>query len=156
MIEIYDWDQASPEQKEKIMDRAQADMEGIKAYVAEWLEKVRTDGDAALVEYTRQFDKKDFTLAELRVTPEDIERAYQAIDPNVLARMREQIAISTRFHEAQMQEMKMQWEIETVPGVTTGIKVVPIDAVGLYVPAGKAPLPTVEQTRSTESEALQL
>ncbi|MBI4359612.1 MAG: histidinol dehydrogenase [Candidatus Jacksonbacteria bacterium] len=144
-VKLIYWDQAEKGEKRKIMERSQADMEAIKADVDAWIDKFRQRGDEALVEYARKFDKPDFTAKELRVTKRDIEEAYANVDSETLAQMREQIRISRAFHEEQAKRIEKTWQIETVPGVITGVKKAPIESVGLYVPAGKSPLPTVAQ-----------
>jgi histidinol dehydrogenase len=153
MISLYDWKTAPEDFKEKIMSRAQADMEPIKESVAQWLQRVEREGDAAVLDYIRQFDDADFSLDRLRVSEADIEEAYAAVSAEFLKQVREQIKISKAFHEFQASKVVQEWEIETVPGVKTGCRVVPIDSVGLYVPAGKAPLPTVAQILTVAAKA---
>lgn len=153
MIPLYNWKTTSSADKNRIMNRAQADMVSIQDTVSKWLEKVRQKGDEALLEYIRAFDDPNFTLDRLRVSPADIQEAYKKTDPNVLRQMKEQIRISKAFHKAQADRIEKEWSIETVPGVITGVKKIPIDAVGLYVPAGKAPLPTVAQILTVAAAA---
>lgn len=153
MIEILKWSDTPNDVKEKIMKRAQADMLPIQQYVAEWIEKVKNEGDAAILEYIRKFDAPNFQIERLRVSKEDIEEAYAKVTPGVLSAIKEQIAISTAFHKKQAEMIAKEWSIETVPGVVTGLKKVPIDAAGLYVPAGKAPLPTVAQILTVAAKA---
>lgn len=153
MIKIYEWSKTSAQDQERIMKRAQADMEPIKKDVAAWLERVRKEGDTALIEYIRKFDNPSFEKSQLRVSKEDIAEAYKRIDPEVLTQMKEQIRISSAFHKAQAGKLEKTFEVETVKGVRTGFVRVPIDAVGLYVPAGKAPLPTVAQILTVAAAA---
>jgi histidinol dehydrogenase len=153
MIKIYDWKNIGEEDRSRLMQRAQADMEPIKETVAMWLNRVREEGDVAVLAYIRQFDDPNFSLNQLRVTKDDIQVAYERTDPNVLKMIRRQIEISHAFHIEQASKITREWEIESVPGVKTGVRVVPIDAVGLYVPAGKAPLPTVAQILTVAAKA---
>jgi len=145
MIKILKWSDTPRDVKEKIMQRAQADMEPIREYVAEWINRIKTDGDSAIIEYIRKFDDPNFNIKNLKVNKKDIDEAYSKIDPKVLEMIRKQIEISKAFHKKQAEMMEKEWVIETIPGVITGSKKVPVDAAGLYVPAGKAPLPTVAQ-----------
>lgn len=156
MISIYDWETISVEDRERLMRRASADMEPIKEVVTDWLNRVRDEGDGAVLDYIRQFDDSNFAMGRLRVNAEDIEIAYRKVDPMVLKRIREQIQISRRYHEVQAAKIEKEWEIEAVPGVITGVRVVPMDAVGLYVPAGKAPLPTVAQVLTVAAKVAQV
>lgn len=153
MIEIYDWASAEPEVKTRIMRRAQADMEAIKGVATLWLDRVKKEGDQALLAYIREFDDPSFELSRLRVSDSDIVEAYANVNPKVLEMIRKQIKISKRFHEEQASRITQEWEIESVPGVKTGVRVVPVDAAGLYVPAGKAPLPTVAQILTVTAKA---
>ncbi|MFA6435866.1 MAG: histidinol dehydrogenase [Candidatus Gracilibacteria bacterium] len=153
MIEIYDWESASPDIKSRIMRRAQADMEAIKGVATLWLDRVKKEGDAAVLAYIREFDDPSFELSRLRVSEADIAEAYEKVKPEVLEMIRKQIQISRRFHQEQASRITQEWEIESVPGVKTGVRVVPVDAAGLYVPAGKAPLPTVAQILTVTAKA---
>ena len=121
-IKLLEWSKATEEEKRKIMQRSEADMEAVKADVSVWIDKVRQKGDEALVLYARKFDKPDFTAKELRVTACDIEEAYKAVAHETLAKMREQIRISRAFHEASRAKIEREWQIETVQGVITGAK----------------------------------
>lgn len=126
------------------MQRAQADIAAVKEKVAGIINDVRTNGDAALVKYTKMWDTEDFTAEKLRVTKEDIERTYENVAPNVLEQIKAQIALAKKFHEAQRVNIT-DWEAETAPGILVGEKWTPIEAVGLYIPGGKNPFPTVQQ-----------
>src|SRR3990167_5480929 len=152
-IQVYEWAKAPEEIKEKIMRRAQADMGAIEKEVAQWIAKLVQGGDKAMVEYAQKYDDPKFALEKLRVSDADIKEAYENTDTEVLQMIREQIRISRIFHEKQRERMETSWQIETVPGVITGAKKAPIESVGLYVPAGKAPLPTVAQILTVAAKA---
>ncbi|MFX6803822.1 histidinol dehydrogenase, partial [Acinetobacter baumannii] len=64
--------------------------------------------------------------------------------PEIIDRIREQIQLSKRFHTVQKSHIK-DWEEEMEPGIVVGEKWTPISNVGLYVPGGKNPFPTVQQ-----------
>jgi histidinol dehydrogenase len=145
MIEIYNWSKTSLQDKERIMNRSQSNMETLRSYVDEIITAVRIDGDEAVVKYARQFDDPTFTADRIRVTPNEIDKAYQTVDKRVIATMRRQIGISSAYAEAERERIVMDWKTEITPGVVTGMRYTPIDSVGLYVPAGKAPLPVVAQ-----------
>lgn len=145
MINIYIWDKTSFINKQRIMKRSQFEMDLINKCVSDIVQEVRKDGDRALEKYSRKFDNHDFTTNQIRVTGEDIKKAYQAADKKVIDAMKEQIRIASAYAKAEMDNIVMDWRIETVPGVVTGLRYTPIESVGLYVPAGKAPLPVVAQ-----------
>ena len=156
MISIYEWKTVDADIRKRIMDRAQADMEPIKESVATWLERVREQGDEAILDYIRKFDDAKFELSRLRVGEADIKEAYLNVDDRVLETIQQQIEISQKYHKVQASKVEQEWEIETIPGVKTGARIVPVDAVGLYVPAGKAPLPTVAQILTVAAKAAEV
>ncbi|OGJ50874.1 histidinol dehydrogenase [Candidatus Peregrinibacteria bacterium RIFOXYB2_FULL_32_7] len=155
MIQIYKWSEIDPKIKMKIMRRAVADIDSIKDQVALIIKDVKEKGDSALVDYIRKFDNPDFDIKNLKVSAEDIKTAYEKVNPQTLEMIKKQISISKKFHEYQAEQLKKveNWEIESTKGVITGQRVTPIDAVGLYVPAGKAPLPTVSQILTVTAKA---
>ncbi len=153
MIKIYEWSKTSAKDKQRIMVRSQADMGLIAKYVGGIIQDVRKNGDKALVKYTRKFDNPDFTAGMIKVTKNDIRKAYKKVDPKVIRIMREQIKISSTYAKTEKSKLAMDWKIETTPGVVTGMRLTPMDSVGLYVPAGKAPLPVVAQILAVAAKA---
>lgn len=143
-IPVVRWSEASHEERQRIMKRSQADLDGARASARSWIDQIEQRGDAALLDYIREFDDKNFSLDRLRVTKEDIAAAYDAVDPHTVSMIRKQIEISREFHKRQLPS-SWQETAEYVPGVTTGWKITPIESVGLNVPAGQVPLPTVMQ-----------
>ncbi len=143
------------EVRRRIFQRAQADIERIAPDVRSMIDAIRNGGDAALVDYVRKFDAPNFSTDQICVSREDITKAYQDVSPETLSLMQRQIEISRNFHEKQAERLyaDADWSIEYVPGVRTGVRKGPIDAVGLYVPAGKAPLPTVAQILTVAAKA---
>lgn len=151
MLNIYRWSQTDPQTRKKILDRAMLDIAEIKDYVAEWMETIRKEGDAGIVQYTRQFDNKDFDLKELRVTPDDIQQAYRMVNPRVVDVLKRQIAIS---RENALSKARQETVLKSfVPGVQVGYKITPIESVGLAIPAGQVPLPTVMQILAVTAKA---
>lgn len=101
------------------------------------IDTVKKEGDQALVYYTQQFDGVELT--DLRVTKAELDNAYRHIDQPVLAAIRQAIANVRAFHE---QQKGKSW-FQTAPdGTILGQRVTPLDAVGVYVPGGKAAYPS--------------
>ncbi|BAD65582.1 MULTISPECIES: histidinol dehydrogenase [Shouchella] len=101
------------------------------------IETVKKEGDQALVDYTQQFDGVELT--DLCVTKAELDNAYRHIDQPVLAAIRQAIANVRAFHE---QQKAKSW-FQTAPdGTILGQRVTPLDAVGVYVPGGKAAYPS--------------
>lgn len=151
MLNVYEWAKTDKQIKKKIMDRAMFDMSSIREYVAQWIETIRREGDAGIVKYTRQFDNKTFALKNLKVTHNDVQRAYTEVNPRVVEIIKRQIAISSQnAHSKARQEMVLK---SFVPGVQVGYKITPLASVGLAVPAGQVPLPTVMQILTVTAKA---
>lgn len=143
MLNIFDWPKTENQTKKKITDRAMLDISAIREYVAVWIEIIKKEGDAGIVKYTRQFDNKNFQLKDLRVTKSDINRAYKTVNPKVIDVMKRQIGISRQNAESKAKQETVLKSF--IPGVQVGYKITPIESVGLAVPAGQVPLPTVMQ-----------
>ncbi|WNY29013.1 Histidinol dehydrogenase [Methanimicrococcus stummii] len=102
------------------------------------LENVKTNGDAAILEYAKQFDKAE--LETLLVTPAETEEAIASLDSNLLKHLRQAAENIRRFHAAQLP--KEIWYIEDTPGIVLGQKTIPLEKVGCYVPGGRASYPS--------------
>ncbi len=98
---------------------------------------VRRRGDAALLELTERFDR--VRLERLRVPSDEIREARRQADRNIVDALEVAIANIRRFHAAQD---VATGPVETMPGVVCRREARAIDRVGLYVPAGSAPLPS--------------
>ncbi|HZM87225.1 MAG TPA: histidinol dehydrogenase [Blastocatellia bacterium] len=107
--------------------------------VADIIQDVRSRGDAALIDYTAQFDGVSIEATDLRVTTESLVRIAASANPEVLTALREAIRRIRLFHEYERQQ---SWEIETSDGVRLGQRITPIDCAGLYVPGGTASYPS--------------
>ena len=105
--------------------------------VAEIIRQVRENGDVALRELTLRFDRLE--LDGLRVATEEVKLAEQQVDTAARAAMATAIRNIKSFHSAQLTDPV---RVETAPGVICERINRPIGAVGLYVPAGSAPLPS--------------
>jgi len=101
------------------------------------IEQVRADGDTTLRALTRRFDGVE--LGDLRVSEAEFAAAEAAVGAELRAAMQAAIARLTAYHQA---GAPTGFEIDTAPGVRCGRIVRPIPRVGLYVPAGSAPLPS--------------
>lgn len=125
----------TPEQYPTLCTRPQKDTTQLNATVCEILNEVRQRGDSAIKDFEKKFDNAEIT--DLRVSEEEIEKAYSEIDPS----LREAIVLAHKniqtFHESQRFHGE---KIETCPGVTCWQKSVAIEKVGLYIPGGTAPL----------------
>lgn len=106
--------------------------------VNEIIENVRTRKDAAVFDYTRQFDHAEITKDNVLVTEEEIREAYEQVDASLLAVIRKALVNIKKYHEKQVQN---SW-FTTEDGIILGQKVTPLETVGVYVPGGKAVYPS--------------
>lgn len=116
---------------------AVSDNAPVETLVAEILNAVRNDGDAAVREFSRRFDKAELEVFE--VTEAERLAALNDLDPQSRADTEFAIANVRAFAEAQLATIK-PLEVEPLPGVHMGHRVIPIERVGCYVPGGRYPL----------------
>jgi histidinol dehydrogenase len=100
---------------------------------------VRTRGDAALIDYAKQFDHCVLDVAGLRVGETELRKAAARVDSNVVAALREAIKRVRAFHE---REREYSWVVYGANGVCLGQRVTSIERVGVYVPGGTASYPS--------------
>jgi histidinol dehydrogenase len=137
-MRVTDWHSLSADARRDILQRpAQRDAGAVADTVKAIVARVRREGDAALAALTVQLD--GVRVASLRVTEQEFLAADQALDSSQHAAIEQAIATVKCFHAAQLQA---PLRVETAPGVVCERLIVPIGAVGLYVPAGSAPLPS--------------
>lgn len=132
------WSRLDEKQRAKLLQRpAVVDDVGIRTGTAAIIEEVRRDGDAALRRLTLEYDRAE--IDELRVSDEELERAEKTLSGEQVDAIDLAINNVRIFHHAQM---NTDIRVETMQGVVCERVSHPIDAVGLYVPAGTAPLPS--------------
>ena len=107
--------------------------------VQEIVDNVKENGNKALFEYTKKFDKADITEANIKVTKEEIEEAYKQVDEHLLEVIRKALVNIRTYHEKQKQ---YSWFDTTEDGTMLGQKVTAMNSVGVYVPGGKAVYPS--------------
>ncbi len=112
----------------------------VQQRVADIVADVRSRGDAALVAYTNQFDRRQVSNAcELEITQAQLQAALASL-PQATREALETAAERVRsYHEKQRQD---SWTYTQADGTVLGQKVTPLDRVGIYVPGGKAAYPS--------------
>lgn len=105
--------------------------------VSEIIENVRKNGDTALFEYCRKFDRAD--LKSLTVSKEEIDEAVESVEPKFLKILEAAADNIRKFHEKQVRN---SFIINDEDGIVVGQKVIPVDRAGLYVPGGTAAYPS--------------
>jgi len=121
-----------------------ADDAAIDAAVVNILNQVKSDGDTAVLGFTKQFDRLNVnSVAELEIPKSDLEAAYLQLSSeqkNALDIAAQRVRI---YHEQQRKEAGCHsWEYTEKDGTRLGQKVTPLDRVGIYVPGGKAAYPS--------------
>ncbi|MCX5704082.1 MAG: histidinol dehydrogenase, partial [Candidatus Omnitrophica bacterium] len=109
----------------------------VEEKVKKILEDVRLLGDEALIKYTRKFDGVKLSARQLKVSEIEISGAYQNISPNFICSLKVIIENVNRFYK---KTLRKSWRIKDAEGAILGENYTPIEKVGIYIPAGTAPL----------------
>ena len=124
---------------ENLLKRSPSSYGKFENAVAEIVENVRNNKDAAVFEYTKKFDGADINAGNIKVTKEEIDEAYEQVDPSLLDVIRKALVNIREYHEKQK---KYSWFDSKPDGTMLGQKVMPLAKVGVYVPGGKAVYPS--------------
>lgn len=119
----------------QLIARPEVDLSALSEVVSAVLARVKAEGDAAVIDYERQFDHAD--LSDLRVSEAEMDEAEGLLSPELKEAIRQAHRNISVFHDAQRHEPP---RVETAPGITCWQRNVPIEKVGLYIPGGTAPL----------------
>ena len=109
----------------------------VEGIVADIIENVRKNGDRALFAYCEAFDK--VRLSALEVTEDEINEAFESIEPEFIRILKDAADNIRAFHEKQVRN---SFIMSGKKGVVMGQKVIPIEKVGLYGPGGTAAYPS--------------
>jgi len=105
--------------------------------VKQILHDVRQNGDDAVKRYTLKYD--GITLRQIKVGLSEIRNAYHKVDNKTISSIKRAAENIKKFAEKQLTQFK-DFELRIAPGVFAGQKVIPVERVGIYVPAGRFPL----------------
>lgn len=122
---------------EKIYQRSLCRKPKVISLVGKIIEEVRLYGDEAVIRYTKKYDRVKLTAKQLRVSQAELSGAYQNIEPDFISNLKIIIDNVTKFYKRQS---KKSWRIKDKEGVVIGEQFAPLEAVGIYIPAGTAPL----------------
>src|SRR4029079_12911685 len=125
----------SKEEWKEIVERPVADLSAVEKKVRKILEKVKENGDKAVLKYTARYDEVE--LQAIQVSEEEMREAIELIPEELKTAIRQAAANIETFHRFQLQQT--EWVV-TMPGIMCSRKMVPIEKVGLYIPGGTAPL----------------
>ena len=124
---------------ENLLKRSPNSYGKFESAVADILANVKSRGDDALFEYTRNFDNADNNTSNIVVTQEEIDEAYSIVDDKLLDVIRKALVNIRDYHEKQKQ---YSWFDSKPDGTILGQKVTALSRVGVYVPGGKAAYPS--------------
>jgi len=125
--------------QELLRKRLQKRNNELQAYVREIIKKVQTDGDIALVEFTKKFDKVSLDVGSLQVSRKEISKAYAKVTEDQIH------ALESMKERLEVVERKVLEKVNLtvkVGGVQIDIRTRPLRRVGCYVPGGKAAYPS--------------
>lgn len=139
MIRLSITDPAFDAQFAALLSQARETTETVDRAVTAILADVRARGDAAVIDYTARFDRMMLTADRLRVSAAEVDAAVAGIPAELAAALDLAATRIEAFHQAQLpQDLRMT----DAAGVTMGMRWTALDAVGLYVPGGKAAYPS--------------
>jgi histidinol dehydrogenase len=139
MIRLATTDPGFPVAFDALLHQARETVEQVDRPVAAIIAEVRARGDAALLDYTARFDRLTLSPATLRITAAEIDAAVAAVPAEQTAALDLAATRIEAFHRAQM---PADLRLTDAAGLTLGMRWTPLDAVGLYVPGGKAAYPS--------------
>ncbi|HWR72676.1 MAG TPA: histidinol dehydrogenase [Nitrospirota bacterium] len=123
----------------RIINRGETATEEVATTVKEIVDRVRREGDPAVLEYTEKFDKAKLSLRDIKVTAEEIRDAYTKVEPGKVEALRLAARNIRAFHEKQKPG---SWVSQEADGVILGQMAKPLRSAGIYVPGGKACYPS--------------
>jgi len=122
---------------QKLLERDTSSKKRIQEKVHKIVNDVRCLGDEAVLRYTRKFDKVKLSAKQLKVTETEISGAFQNVDTQFVTTLKTIIDNVTKFYTKQV---KKSWKIKGEEDISLGEKITPLERVGIYIPAGTAPL----------------
>jgi histidinol dehydrogenase len=124
-----------------LASRTRMEIGDVLKTVEEIVDNVKKNGDKAVLEYTRKFDKvsleKSLTGADIKVSEQEISQAYSKITPELIEAIKRAKANIQDFH---IKQKEKSWFSDEKEGIILGMLVRPLEIVGVYVPGGTAPL----------------
>ena len=127
----------TPDRLTAILSRGDTAADSVRESVERILNDVRTNGDDALVQYSREFDKAELRPDQFRIPLSECRDALENLEPALREAMEAAAANIRRFHEHQR---RTNWFVNDGDGVMLGKRYTPVDAAGVYIPGGTAPL----------------
>jgi histidinol dehydrogenase len=137
MIKIYEDEKSIDQFLDLMKKRSEEDSKGALETVENIISLVRSEGDAAVRDYTERFD--GISLGDMKVSEKEIEEAFEEVSDDIKAALEKAIANIEYFHKKQIRQ---SWISTEENGVMMGQKIIPLEHVGVYVPGGSAAYPS--------------
>lgn len=115
------------------------DLDEVLPTVAEITGRVRREGDKALVEYTRRFDRVEISPDRFRVAKEEIEQAESLLEPELKEALKAAYGRICDYHRKQLTN---SWFVTGADGEILGQRIMPVESAAVYAPGGKAAYPS--------------
>jgi histidinol dehydrogenase len=121
------------------LERGEVDYSAVEPVVREIIDRVRLEGDDALLEMAARFDGANLTRRSLKVSKTEIRQAYRKMNKEAVALVDEAALNIRKFHREQL---RRSWYVTDEDGTILGQNISPMESAGLYVPGGTAPYPS--------------
>lgn len=122
---------------EKLLKKKRSGKNKVSEKVAKIIKEVKENGDSALLEYTKKFDKVKIAIKELRISESEISAAFNELDSSLISAFKLAIDNVTKFYKRQIPKTT---RIKEENGKLLISRYIPLERVGVYIPAGTAPL----------------
>lgn len=140
-VALYHWDTLAEADRKRLLARSGAVIEDLRATVEPIIAAVQTEGDAALIRLTKEFDGVDISGPGIAVSAEEFDEAEHTLDRAVREALDFAIENVRRFHRAQLEPFHRTVEVRR--GIVASERSTPIESVGLYVPSGRGSFPSM-------------
>jgi len=134
-LKMIHWSSLTPAERQNLLQRPVSRQPGLGESVAAIIRQVRSGGDGALQELTRQLDRVEPPQLELDLT--EMKTALESIDPKLNQAIDDAMSRIEAFHAA---DIPANRQVETAPGLNCEVRYQALSPVGLYIPGGSAPL----------------
>jgi len=121
----------------KLVERNFCFKRKISKKVSKIIEDVRLRGDSAVIEYTKSFDKVKLTSKTLKITEEEINSSFSSLDSSLILSLKTAIDNVFKFYR---QQLPKKFKLKTEEGKKIEEVFLPLEKVGIYIPAGQSPL----------------
>ncbi len=138
-FKIYSLKEAYSYLKDKLGNRGRIRSIEVMDKITKIISDVRKYGDAAVISFTKEFDRVELTPQTMKVSVREIENAYSQVSKEFVNAIKTAKNNIEKFHSLQLKSL---WFTETSKGVFVGQKYSPISSVGIYVPGGRASYPS--------------